>query len=106
MTAVTEERAGLSVVTAGMSADELFEEWKRLRALCTSTYAVLDAKVQQWRAATGRAKEQFWAEYAALSADHDVLSAWTEAYHCAWVFARHGRESRFFNSEAGKVPQD
>jgi hypothetical protein len=87
---------GLSV--ADVSSEELFDTWQGLLALRTDADDFLADMRSRFDKADGLTeRERLWAQLEVLWPSYQVLSAWTEVMHAAYVFATEGHESLFMD---------
>ena len=89
---------GLSVTD--IPSEELFDTWQDLLALRMRADAHLTEMRARFDKATDVAdRERLWARLEVLWPSYQVLSAWTDVVHAAYVFATEGYESLFMDDE-------
>jgi hypothetical protein len=100
--AVVERRTGVIEIPAlqlsatGMSPDELFTEWMAYQNLCGEVGEIIESMWAGWQKETNPAlRDRLNAELDDVRPHYEVLRAWTELFHSAWVFSTYGCESRF-----------
>ena len=87
---------GLSVTD--ISSEELFDTWQDLLALRMRADAHLtELRARFDKATTVADRERLWARLEVLWPSYQVLSAWTDVVHAAYVFAAEGYESLFMD---------
>ena len=87
---------GLSVTD--IPSEELFDTWQCLLALRMRA----DAYLAELRGRVDRApnlieRQRLWSRVEVLWPSYQVLSAWTDVVHAAYVFATEGYESLFMD---------
>jgi hypothetical protein len=94
------KRPVLGLSTDGMSAAELFAEWRAYQDRCDEVDETIRAMVDRWHKETDPVrKKQLEAELYGTRPDYEVLSAWTDLFYVAWVFTTFGCESKFVPDE-------
>jgi hypothetical protein len=87
---------GLSVTD--IPSEELFDTWQDLLALRMRADAYITAMRARFDKATDLVeRERLWARLEVLWPSYQVLSAWTDVVHAAYVFATEGHESLFMD---------
>jgi hypothetical protein len=87
---------GLSVTD--VSSEELFDTWQGLLALRMRADDYLAEMRGRFERAEGLVeRDRLWARLDVLWPNYQVLSAWTEVMHAAYVFATEGHESLFMD---------
>jgi hypothetical protein len=87
---------GLSI--ADVSSEELFDTWQALLALrahADDYLADMRGRFDQADNLTDR--ERLWEHLEVLWPNYQVLSAWVDLMHVAYVFATEGHESLFLD---------
>ena len=88
---------GLSVTD--IPSEELFDTWQCLLALRMRADAHLaELRARFDKATTVADRERLWARLEVLWPSYQVLSAWTDVVHAAYVFATEGYESLFMDT--------
>jgi hypothetical protein len=90
----------LEVSVTDIPSEELFDTWQQLLRLRVRA----DAYISQVRARFDQAtnpveRERLWARLEVLWPSYQVLSAWTDVVHAAYVFATEGYESLFMDDQ-------
>ena len=90
----------LEVSVPDIPSEELFDTWQVLVRLRVRA----DAYITEVRARFDKAtnlveRERLWARLEVLWPSYQVLSAWTDVVHAAYVFATEGYESLFMDDQ-------
>ena len=90
----------LEVSVPDIPSEELFDTWQVLVRLRVRA----DAYITEVRARFDKAtnlveRERLWARLEVLWPSYQVLSAWTDVVHAAYVFATEGYESLFMEDQ-------
>ena len=89
---------GLSV--SDIPSEDLFDTWQGLLALRMRADAYITEMRARFEKATNVAdRERLWARLEVLWPSYQVLSAWTDVVHAAYVFATEGYESLFMDDD-------
>lgn len=73
------------------SAEELYQQWRRLSALRRTVGQNSDAIGKHWQTVTDPVERaKVWQNYEQACREYDVVSAWTELVHSFYVFATQG----------------
>jgi hypothetical protein len=87
---------GLSVTDA--SSEELFDTWQGLLELRMRADDFLAEMRGRFERAKGLVeRDRLWADLEMLWPSYQVLSAWTDVMHAAYVFTTEGQESLFMD---------
>ncbi len=71
--------------------EELWTYWLELAEVSKTAGELMIAIGQQWKDATDVVLErQLWTEYQSAARQYDVLSAWKDVVHSAYVFMTEG----------------
>ncbi len=89
-------------VDDGVSPSALHDTWLQLFHRRNEAKRTAAGMWQQWKdAPEGSAEaDRLWAQYSAFQSEYRVLTAWTDLFHTAWVFATDGRQCRFLTSRS------
>ena len=89
---------GLSV--SDIPSEELFDTWQALLALRMRADAyITDVRARFEMATSLVERERLWTRLEVLWPSYQVLSAWTDVTHAAYVFATEGYESLFMDDQ-------
>ena len=88
------------------SSEELYARWQQLHSLRLHVSRLSRECVSQWESeADPDARARLWAEHEDLWAQYEVVSAWTEAYYSAYVFATRGCQAPLLNEHTIQMAQ-
>ena len=89
----------LEVSVPDIPSEELFDTWQDLLVLRIRADAYITEMRARFEKADGLAdRERLWARLEVLWPSYQVLSAWTDVVHAAYVFATEGYESLFMDT--------
>jgi hypothetical protein len=89
----------LEVSVTDIPSAELFDTWQDLLALRMRADAYITEMRARFDEATSLTeRDRFWARLEVLWPSYQVLSAWTDVVHAAYVFATEGYESLFMDT--------
>jgi len=81
-------------------SEELFDTWQVLLALRMRADAyITDVRARFEKATSLVERERLWTRLEVLWPSYQVLSAWTDVTHAAYVFATEGYESLFMDDQ-------
>ena len=90
----------LEVSVTDIPSEELFDTWQELLRLRVRADAYLAEVRARFDKATNLVeRERLWARLEVLWPSYQVLSAWTDVVHAAYVFATEGYESLFMDDQ-------
>jgi len=88
----------LELSVPDIPSEELFETWQVLLALRMRADAYITEVRARFEKATSQIeRERLWTRLEVLWPSYQVLSAWTDVTHAAYVFATEGYESLFMD---------
>jgi hypothetical protein len=89
----------LEVSVTDIPSAELFDTWQDLLALRMRADAYITEMRARFDEATSLTeRDRLWARLEVLWPSYQVLSAWTDVVHAAYVFATEGYESLFMDT--------
>jgi hypothetical protein len=94
------KRPVLELSANGMDSTELFAQWREYAACRDEVAATIMTMADRWHKETDPVvRDRLGVELDEVRPHFEVLCAWTDVFHTAWVFSTQGCESKFIPSD-------